>query len=89
MKPVIVPWSDGIALCEKLRASFDKPKVKLLRALQRYTVGVYKSAWERHMSLGDIELVAEHYPVLTCPEMHYSETTGLNLDEEQASFLNG
>jgi CRISPR-associated endonuclease/helicase Cas3 len=90
MKPVIVPWSEaGSALCEELRSSFGKPQVRLLRALQRYTVGVHKSAWERHKDLGDIELVAEHYPVLTCPELLYSETTGLTLDVEQQSFLNG
>jgi CRISPR-associated endonuclease/helicase Cas3 len=89
MRPVIVPWGDtGEELCEELRSCFAKPGVRLLRKLQRYTVGIPYRVWQRHLGL-DIELVAGQYPVLTCPEIHYNETTGLSLDEDQLSFLNG
>jgi CRISPR-associated endonuclease/helicase Cas3 len=88
MKPVIVPWGErGAALCEQLRESRDRPRDRLLRALQRYTVNVHEATWQRHLGKGDIELVADRYPVLLSTEIHYSEQTGLSLDEELPALL--
>ncbi len=85
--PVIIPWREkGRSLCEKLRAGGELPGSLLLRELQRYTVQIPRHLWERHQNL--IDIVHERYAVLISPEIHYSELSGLKLDEDSIPFLN-
>ncbi len=84
---VIVPWGkQGRRLCESLRRSGELPPRQLLRALQSFTVNIPKRLWERHVGRS-FELVHDLYPVLSSPELHYSDTFGLQLDEVQADPL--
>ncbi len=84
---VIIPWGDrGRTLGDRLRLAPGLPGRDLLRQLQRYTVQIPRRIWNQHIGRS-IELVHDRYPVLICPEMHYSEQTGLSLEEEQAVYL--
>ena len=86
-RPVIVPWEEaGKALCQELRFSYPVPDRMLLRKLQRYTVQVPVSLWNRHVGQS-IDLVHDRYPVLASPELHYSERTGLDLDRSLVESL--
>lgn len=86
-RAIIVPWGDrGQELCERLRSAWPLPDRKLLRQLQRFTVQVPHYVFDKHKD-SCIELIHDRYPVLICPETHYSEDTGLHLREEQPVFL--
>lgn len=87
-RPVIVPWDDeGKALCTELRSARDQPRRALLRKLQRYTVAIPPRLWNRHTELGDIELVADQYPVLVYPEAHYHPAFGLDLEARGPTLI--
>ncbi len=80
-RAVIVPWkSEGERLCESLRATGPLPPRDVLQRLQRFSVQVPLRTWEKHLGRG-IELVHDRYPVLTSTEVHYVDSTGLNLDD--------
>ncbi len=86
-RAVIIPWGEaGRQLCEELRSCVGGPSRKLLRKLQRYTVTIPSRVWEQHINR-EVECVHERYPVLVNAELHYSESTGLSLDDEQPAFL--
>ena len=87
-KPLIIPWREkGRRLCERLRETVEQPDRFLLRRLQRYTVTLPSHHWEEGFALGAIELVGDRFPVLVSPEMHYSEKTGVCLDDDSAGPL--
>ncbi len=78
-QPIIIPWREnGWRLCERLRG-MPEPTLEIRRKLQRYVVQIPRWIWERHAGR-DIQLVHDGIWVLTSPEIHYSEDTGLNLD---------
>ena len=86
-KPVVIPWqAKGQALCERLRRAPECAWGALLRQAQRYTVQIPTRIWQRHLG-ASFELVHDRFPVLLSPELHYSQTTGLNLEAEQPTFL--
>ena len=86
-RPVIIPWDkEGEALCTHLRKHWVQPDRFLLRKLQRYTVQLSSKSWMKHAGK-TIELVHNRYPVLSTPELYYSEHTGLQLDEEVSTAL--
>lgn len=85
-KPLIVPWQKrGESLVRRLREEGDFPSRSLRRALQRFTVSVPRSVWERHVGSA-IEMLAERYPVLSDLSL-YSENTGLDLAADQTPVL--
>ena len=84
---ILVPWGDeGQNLCKRLRYGPNPPSRRLLRALQRFSVQVPERIYNQHAGR-DIELVHDQYAVLLSPELHYSEQTGLTLDEGPQPFL--
>ncbi|MDH5590997.1 MAG: CRISPR-associated helicase/endonuclease Cas3, partial [Gemmatimonadota bacterium] len=86
-RPIIVPWGEeGEALCDRLRNSWGNPPVKLRRKLQRYTVQVPLQVWARYRGRV-FEMVHDEYPVLISTDTHYSNHTGLRLDERTGVFL--
>jgi CRISPR-associated endonuclease/helicase Cas3 len=80
--PVIIPWrEEGRRLCEKMRA-MPFPTMESRRQLQRFVVQVPRRVWERHVG-SNIQLIHDGIAILTSPEIHYSEDTGLNLEAEE------
>lgn len=79
--PVIIPWDKTAkALVEnELRVESIPLHRKLLRSLQRYTVQIYEGEFRRNAAQFK-SLRDGQFHVLICPETHYSERFGLNLD---------
>lgn len=79
--PIIIPWDETAkALVEKeLRVESIPLHRKLLRSLQRYTVQIYEREFRRNAAQFE-SLRDGQFHVLICPETHYSERFGLNLD---------
>jgi len=86
-KPVLVPWgNEGRALCDELRRPWFRPTVQVHRRLQRFTVQVPVNVWRKHMTRA-FEIVQDRYAILSFPEVHYSERTGLRLDVDPAGVF--
>jgi len=82
---VIVPWGErGVRLAERLRDAWGVADVKLLRALQRYSVQVRTGDFHHHLGT-TIELLHDRYPILISPDLHYDERLGLALEREDFS----
>jgi CRISPR-associated endonuclease/helicase Cas3 len=79
-RPVIIPWrEEGRRLCDALRWGPDLPSRRLLCALQPYTVTIPNRLWERELGRS-FETVHDRFPVLSSPQLQYSETYGLALE---------
>ncbi len=86
-RPVIVPWGvRGEALVEALRASYPGPTVTLLRHLQRYTVQITQTAFDRLLQDG-LEMIHDDYAVLAFPDRYYDCLTGLSLKNDPSHLL--
>jgi CRISPR-associated endonuclease/helicase Cas3 len=78
---VIIPYDEkSRALVKDLRNPSIPLHRNLMRGLQRYTVGIYPNLLEANR--GEFEWVREEFPVLLCPEAHYSSDIGLTLSNE-------
>lgn len=79
---VIIPWTEnGKEMCAKLRRGPPLPGHAVLRDLQRYSVSIPEREYLKRLGT-DIELIHDRFAVLTCPEQHYSNETGLVFDQE-------
>lgn len=81
-QPIIIPWGeDGARACEELRFAAPGPSVQLRRRLQRYTVQVSPHMWTDHVHRA-CEILHDAYAVLTSPDLHYSDYTGLKVEDQ-------
>lgn len=81
-QPIIIPWGvDGARACQELKFSEQGPSVQLRRRLQRYTVQVSPRMWQDHVRRA-CEVLHDAYPVLTSPDLHYSDYTGLKVEDQ-------
>jgi CRISPR-associated endonuclease/helicase Cas3 len=80
--PVIIPRDDhSKKLCDDLRNPSIPLHRNLLRALQRYTVQIYEN--EFHRNHHQFESARDgQFHILICPETHYDDNLGLNLNDE-------
>lgn len=76
-KPVFVPYGRGRALIEQLRR--DGPNRKLLRRLQRFSVGVYEQVYVKMVGSDVEELHNGGFAVLINEDL-YDEQLGLRVD---------
>ena len=79
MKPVIIPFDSQARSLVQTAEHCDHP-ASLARRLQRYTVSVYPSQWQRLLCAGSIELKAGMFPVLV-DEGLYRDDVGLVADD--------
>ncbi|MCC5845200.1 MAG: CRISPR-associated helicase Cas3' [Verrucomicrobia bacterium] len=78
---VFIPYGDeSKPLFKDLRNSAVPLHRALCRSLQRYAVNIYPNHF--YANERDFEMVREEFPVLLCPEQHYSEDCGLTLPNE-------
>ena len=78
---VIIPYDlRAKKLLQDLRNPVIPLNRNLLRGLQRYTVGIYPNLFKANER--DFEWVRDEFPVLVCPEQHYSQECGLTLSNE-------
>lgn len=80
--PIIIP-NDSYSreLVEILRNESIPLYRKLLRSLQRYTVQIYENQFFKNQHQFE-SLRDDQFQVLICPETHYSDNFGLNLNDE-------
>ncbi len=81
-RPIIIPWqNEGEDLCHELEQAWGGPSWTLRRRLQRYVVQVPQRAWEQARGTA-FTILHDQYAVLVEPRLHYSEHTGLVLDND-------
>lgn len=81
--PVIIPWDEKSQSLIKRELRHDSIPLNrtLLRNLQRYTVQIYENQFGKNRH--QFESVRDgRFHILICPETHYSEKFGLNLNDE-------
>lgn len=84
---VIIPFDETAKkLVSELRNETIPLNRNLLRALQRYTVQIYKPELEKNHVQFD-PLRNDQFQVLICLETHYSEHFGLHLDSDNNAPL--
>ncbi len=84
---VLVPWKRrGRSLVHRIRATQGLPR-ELLREAQAFAVSVPRALWMQHVSRGDILPLDENVGILQNVAVHYSDTTGLNLEAEAADAI--
>jgi CRISPR-associated endonuclease/helicase Cas3 len=76
-KPILVPFGEGRRWIEQLRV--NGPHRKLLRRLQRYTVGVYEQSYAQLVGRDVEEFADGGYAVLINEDL-YDEQLGLRVD---------
>lgn len=82
---VIIPYGEGAEIVKRLR-EIPYMDFALLRKLQRYTVNVRRKVFNEHLGI-EIELIHETCPALIRTEGNYNEDTGLNFENDTASFI--
>lgn len=83
-RTVYIPWRDGAALIERLRAG-ERTRA-LFRALGQYGVNIYLPHFEALDRAGALELLEDGSGILTDPAL-YSEDMGLAMEPEEGRFL--
>lgn len=85
--PILIPY-DATArrLIENLRTPSIPLHRNLLRSLQRYTVQVHEPQFHAHAAQFE-SLRDDQFHVLICPETHYSDHFGLNLESDNTAPL--
>jgi CRISPR-associated endonuclease/helicase Cas3 len=84
---VIIPFDETARkLVSELRNETIPLHRNLLRALQRYTVQIYKPEFEKNRVQFE-PLRNDQFQILICPETHYSEHFGLHLDSDNQNPL--
>jgi CRISPR-associated endonuclease/helicase Cas3 len=79
---VIIPWDEKAKkLCKQLRNLSVPLHRELCRGLQRYTVQIREKQFRQNLQQFESVRDGAFY-VLICPETHYSDTFGLNLNED-------
>lgn len=78
-KPVIIPFDDEAK--NLIRSpDFAKCTRETSRRLQKYTVAIHPSQWDRLLALGSIDLKCGMYPILADATL-YDERLGLRADD--------
>ncbi len=84
---VIIPFDEA---AQKIVSDLKNEAIplhrNLLRALQRYTIQIYKPEFEKNRIQFE-SLRNDQFHVLICPETHYSEHFGLHLDSDNHAPL--
>jgi len=85
-RPIIAAWDHAARkLTDELRRLDilgQYPHRRLTRQLQRQTVTVSQSRWQKALQEGQIELLCDRFAVLIAPDLYYDPKLGLRLEAD-------
>jgi CRISPR-associated endonuclease/helicase Cas3 len=85
---VIIPWKAEIVqmINEQLRPTTANLHRQLMRYLQRYTVQIYETEFQKNRH--QFETIRDgQFHILICPETHYSQKFGIDFSNEPTTII--